>query len=172
MRVCVHVAASISLISSAAGEERAADEALVVVEVSRNSVSLSLSCLLLFASLFLRAKPSSPLLSSFFSLHSSTVMGNSVSHCEPEIVAVRAPPWMTKQLQRWQRRGEGRCSLSSPPTMDDDGKKEEKTLSLGCGCGDSDSARASLLLPRLSSPFSRRHRARHDVLSSNCVVAC
>ena len=43
MRVCVSVAASISLISSAAGEERAADEALVVVEVSKNSVSLSLS---------------------------------------------------------------------------------------------------------------------------------
>ena len=70
MRVCVSVAASISLISSAAGEERAADEALVVVEVSRNSVSLSLS--LLPAPLCFTLPPSETFLaSSFFFLLSS-----------------------------------------------------------------------------------------------------
>ena len=76
-----------------------------------------LSLALLHSSSFfplIGAKPSSPLLSSFFSLHSSTVMGNSVSHCEPEIVAVRIHPVGDEAAALTTRRGKMLAS-SSPP---------------------------------------------------------
>ena len=102
-------------------------------------------------------------------------MGNSVSHCEPEIVAVRIPsPWEDEAAAASKERGDALASFGATTTMGKK-KKKKKKKSLDCyGCGGNESARPPLhtLLSLLLAPFSRHHRAQHDVLSSSCVVAC
>ena len=136
---------------------------------------------LLHSSLFpfsIEAKPSSPRL--FLQIFSKLFKA-AQSWATPSPTASRRswryvyhPRGRTKQQQR-RRRGEMLSLLSEQRRRWEKKKKKKKKNSLDCyGCGGNESARPPLhtLLSLLLAPFSRHHRAQHDVLSSSCVVAC
>ena len=96
-------------------------------------------------------------------------MGNSVSHCEPEIVAVRDEASKQQRDTREERRRSLSLRLRGKKP-----RRRRKQLDCGGAEEENDSSSATLLpLARgFSPPFSRRQQTQNDVLLSFCGVEC